>query len=113
MAESCDRYIDTVYTLRYNALVATGIEFDWDAVNTKHLAAHKVTAWEFESVIQNSPLDLAYEMVDGEERYRSVGMTDSGRLLVAIWTLRHGKVRAVTAFPAGATYRKLFPERRR
>ena len=41
--------------------------------------------------MQNSPLDFACEVVDGEERYRSVGMTDSGRLLVAIWTLRDGK----------------------
>ena len=71
-----------------------------------------MTAQEFESVMQNSPLDLACEVVDGEERYRSVGMTDSGRLLVAIWTLRDGKVRAVTAFPASATYKKLFPERK-
>ena len=93
--------------------MAEGIEFDWDAGNTKHLAAHKVTVREFEAVVQNSPLDLAYEVVDGEERYRSVGTTDSGRLLVAIWTLRDGKVRAVTAFPASAVYKKLFPERKR
>jgi uncharacterized DUF497 family protein len=93
--------------------VAVGIEFDWDGMNKKHLAAHKVTAREFESVMQNSPLDLTYEVIDGEERYRSVGMTDSGRLLVVIWTLRDGKVRAVTAFPASATYKKLFPEKKR
>ena len=71
--------MDNVYTLRYNSIVAGGIEFDWDAMNTRHLAGHKVTAREFESVMRNSPLDLAYQMVDGEERYRSVGMTDSGR----------------------------------
>ena len=93
--------------------MANGIEFDWDAMNTKHLAAHKVTAREFESVMRNSPLDLAYEVADGEERYRSVGMTDSGRLLVVVWTLRDGKVRAITAFPAGGTYKKFFPERKR
>jgi uncharacterized DUF497 family protein len=92
--------------------VAGGIEFDWDAANTKHLATHKVTAREFESLMRNSPLDLAYQVVDGEERYRSAGMTDSGRLLVAIWTLRDGKVRAITAFPAGAAYKKFFPERK-
>jgi hypothetical protein len=39
-------------------------------------------------------------------------MTDAGRLLVAIWTLRDGKVRAVTAFPS-APYKNLFPGRRR
>jgi uncharacterized DUF497 family protein len=107
------QYVDSVYTLRYNTMVADGIEFDWDAGNREHLADHKVTAREFEAVMQNSPLDLAYEVVGGEERYRAVGMTDSGRLLVAIWTIRDGKVRAVTAFPAGAPYRKLFPGRKR
>jgi len=105
-------HIDNVYTVAIQFKLAGGIEFDWDAVNTKHLAAHKVTAPEFESVMRNSPLDLAYQVVDGEQRYRSVGMTDSGRLLIAIWTLRNGQVRAVTAFPAGATYKKLFPERK-
>ena len=112
MAGEPARYIDSVYTLRYTSKVASGIEFDWNAENTKHLAAHRVTAREFESVMQNSPLDLEYEVVDGEERYRSVGTTDSGRLLVVIWTLRDGEVRAVTAFPASATYKKLFPERK-
>ena len=93
--------------------MALGIEFDWDAENTKHLAAHQVTAREFESVLLNAPLDLEYEVVDGEPRYRSVGPADSGRLLVAIWTLRDGKVRAVTAFPASATYKQLFRETKR
>jgi hypothetical protein len=36
--------VDNVYTLRYNSMVAGGIEFDWDAANMKHLAAHNVTA---------------------------------------------------------------------
>jgi uncharacterized DUF497 family protein len=88
--------------------VADGVEFDWDTENRKHLAVHRVTVREFEFLIQNSPLELAYDLVEGEERYRSVGLTESGRLLVAIWTLRNGKVRAVTAFPASATYKKLF-----
>jgi uncharacterized DUF497 family protein len=68
-----------------------GIEFDWDAENTKYLGAHKVTAREFECIIQNFPLDLAYEVVNGEERYRSVGMARSGILLVVTWTLRDGR----------------------
>src|SRR5450759_5320520 len=62
--------IDNVYTLAYTSIVANGIEFDWDAANTKHLAAHNVMAREVESVMENSPLDLAYEVVGGEERYR-------------------------------------------
>ena len=58
------------------------IEFDWDDENRKHLAAHKVTPAEFEQVLNNDPLDLDYELIDEEERYRSVGLTNAGRLPV-------------------------------
>jgi hypothetical protein len=62
--------------VHYTSIVADGIEFDWDAGNRKHLAAHKVTVREFEAVMRNSPLDLAYELVDGEERYRKGARRD-------------------------------------
>ena len=52
-------------------------------------------------------------MVDNEERYRAVGLTDGGRLLLAVYTIRSGKIRAVTAFPASASNKKDFLERRR
>ena len=50
-------------------------------------------------------------MADDEERYRSVGVTNEGRILTALWTIRHGKVRAVTAFDAPVADRKVFLER--
>jgi uncharacterized DUF497 family protein len=93
--------------------VAGEIEFDWDDGNTKHLAAHKVTPGEFEQLLNNDPMDLDYETIDGEERYRSVGITDGGRYLLAVWTVRDGKIRAVTAFPAGTLNKKTFLERSR
>ncbi len=65
-------------------MVAGGIEFDWDAGNTKHLAEHNVTAAEFEQVMNSDPLDMDYEITDGEERYRSVGVTSGGRFLLAV-----------------------------
>jgi uncharacterized DUF497 family protein len=93
--------------------VAGGIEFDWDGENKKHLAAHKVTPAEFEQLLNNDPLDLDYASIDNEERYRSVGLTSRGRLLSVVWTVRNGKVRAVTAFPASVSDRKAFLERPR
>jgi uncharacterized DUF497 family protein len=93
--------------------VAGGIEFDWDDENKKHLAAHKVTPAEFEQLLNNDPLDLDYESIDNEERYRSVGLTSRGRLLSVAWTVRNGKVRAVTAFPASVSDTKAFLERPR
>ena len=86
--------------------MASGIEFDWDDENKKHLAAHKVAPAEFEQVLNNDPIDLDFDLIGDEERYRSVGLTDSGRLLSVAWTIRNGEVRAITAFPASASERK-------
>ncbi len=87
------------------------IEFDWDHENRKHLASHKVSPNEFEELLNNDPLELNYELIDDEERYRSVGLTNGGRLLSAVWTIREGRVRAITTFPAGVSDRTAFLER--
>ena len=91
--------------------MASDIEFDWDDENKKHLAAHKVTPAEFEQMLNNDPLDLDYDLIEDEERYRSVGLTNGGRLLSAAWMIRNGKIRAITAFSAGIADRKAFLER--
>ena len=71
----------------------------------------KVAPAEFELMLNNDPVDLEYDRIDNEERYRSVGLTNGGRLLSAAWTIRNGKVRAITAFPASVLGRKAFLER--
>ncbi len=58
-------------------------------------------------------IDFDYELIDKEDRYRSVGVTSSGRLLSVVWTIRNGKVRAITAFPASVSDKKAFLERPR
>ncbi|MGA2593275.1 MAG: BrnT family toxin [Bryobacteraceae bacterium] len=93
--------------------MANGIEFDWDDENRKHLEAHKVTPAEFEQALNSDPLDLDYQVIDGEERYRSVGLTNGGRFLLVAWTVRNGRVRAVTAFPASVSNKKAFLEKPR
>ena len=60
--------------------------------------------------MNNDPLDLNYEAIDDEERYRSVGITNSGRLLSVVFTVRNGRLRAVTAFPASVPDTKAFLE---
>ena len=91
--------------------MASRIEFDWDDENKKHLDAHKVAPAEFEQLLNNNPIELNLELIDNEERYRSVGLTNAGRLLSVVWTIRNGKVRAITAFPAGVSDRKAFLEK--
>jgi uncharacterized DUF497 family protein len=93
--------------------LASGIDFDWDDGNTKHLATHDVTPAEFEQSMKNNPLDLDYDVINGEERYRSVGVTNGGRFLLLVWTVREGKIRAVTAFTASVSNKESFQERSR
>ena len=89
-----------------------GIEFDWDAENTKHLKQHRVTPKEFEELMAGDPVYLEYQVPDDEERYKVLGVTEAGRVLIAIWTPRLGKVRAVTAYAASRAYRNLYWETR-
>jgi hypothetical protein len=84
------------------------MDFDWDEHNTKHLRAHRVSRQEFEEVMEGVPLDLEYQVENGEERYKALGITRRGRLLIAVWTPRDGRVRAITAYNAGALYKTLF-----
>jgi uncharacterized DUF497 family protein len=57
------------------------------------LAAHEVIPAEFEQVLNNDPLDLDYELIDNEQRYRAVGLTSGGRLLSVVFAVRNGKLR--------------------
>ena len=89
-----------------------GIEFDWDAENARHLKRHGVTPDEFEQLITGDPVYLEYQAGNDEERYKVLGATVVGRILIAIWTRREGKVRAVTAYGASRVYQKLYWENR-
>jgi uncharacterized DUF497 family protein len=92
--------------------LGSGLQFDWDDANIGHLRRHRVTKEEFEELLQNEPLDLDYETETGEERYRSLGATLRGRILVAVWTVRRGHVRAITAYAATRRLRTLYLQQR-
>ncbi len=100
-----------IYVAILLQIVEDGIEYDWDSENKKHLAAHKVVPAEIEQLLNSEPLDLTFEVVANEERYRSVGITNRGRLLTVVWTIRDGKIRAITAFPASVADKKAFLEK--
>jgi uncharacterized DUF497 family protein len=90
--------------------VAGGVEFDWDAHNIKHLARHEVTTAEFEELIAGDSLYLEYAVENGEDRFKVLGATARGRVLIAVWTPRDGKIRAITAYAAGRGHQKLYWE---
>jgi uncharacterized DUF497 family protein len=76
--------------------------FDWDEANLSHIALHDVMREEAEAVVLNNPLDLDYSDWDSEERFRQVGETLAGRVLVVITTERGTLIRVVTAYPPSA-----------
>jgi len=88
------------------------LQFDWDEANTRHLQRHRVSRQEFEKLLQNEPLGLEYETETGEERYKLLGATRRGRVLVAIWTVRRGRVRAIAAYEAEKRLRAVYLEQR-
>jgi uncharacterized DUF497 family protein len=72
--------------------------FDWDSANIEHIAEHDLVPEEAEEAILGDPLDIEFDIVDGEERWSYVGETNDGRILWVTITLRGKQMRVVTAF---------------
>jgi uncharacterized protein len=72
--------------------------FDWDAANIQHIARHDITPVEAEEAMLNGPVEIDYQVIDGQQRFVAVGMTRLGRFLTIVWAEREGLVRIVTAF---------------
>jgi uncharacterized DUF497 family protein len=81
------------------------ILFDWDDANVTHIKQHGVTPKEAEEAIIRSPIDLQYEIRNGELRVVQIGETLGGKLLMVVSTMRGDKTRIVTATPAKRKYR--------
>ena len=83
-------------------------EFDWDSVNVSQLNQHRVVPNEFEQMMLNDPIYLDYQTFADEERYKVLGATQAGRVLIAVDCPREGRIRAVTAFNAPKLYEQLY-----
>jgi uncharacterized DUF497 family protein len=87
--------------------------FDWDAANTEHVLAHEVQPDEAEQAIDDpGALAIAANVHAGEQRFGVLGATESGRLLVVIYTWRGDRRRVVTAYPARPRDREVYDQRR-
>ena len=85
-----------------------GVRLDWDQANAEHIARHSVKPEEAEQAIRNDPLDMNYEVIDGEERWTPLGHTDEYRVLLLVWTLRTDALRIVTARAVGRKARDAY-----
>src|ERR1700730_8896913 len=64
------------------------------------------------NTMTGDPVYLEYQVENDEERFKVLGATEAGRILIAIWTPRRGKVRAITAYGASRVYQELYWESR-
>jgi len=87
--------------------------FVWDDANLRHIAEHEVSSDEAEKVILNDPIDLGFEITNGEERFSQVGETFSGRVLLVVTRWRGDKIRVVTAYPAPKPLRMFYLNQKR
>lgn len=85
--------------------------FEWDRGNIdKNLVKHSVENWECEQIFFNKPLlvldDPKHSLT--EKRLAGFGRTDSGRLLVVIFTQRASLVRVISARDMNSRERKYY-----
>ncbi len=90
----------------------SGFQFEWDEGNTlKSSAKHGVTPVETEEIFllnQAQPLGIQVSPEPPEERLGIVGETYGGRILHVVFTLREGKIRPISARPAGRKERRSY-----
>jgi uncharacterized protein len=86
------------------------LEFDSDEANIRHLGRHGVSSQEAEQCYRNDPLVIEEQLLDGEERFLTLGETNVARRLAFVFTVRNNRIRFVTAYPMSRKDQRLFEE---
>ena len=89
------------------------VGFQWDRGNIdKNLVKHNVENWECEQVFFNKPLlvleDHRHSLT--EKRWAAFGKTDSGRLIVIVFTKRGNLLRVISARDMNSMERNFYEE---
>ena len=93
-------YIGKIYSthMRETFLGITG--FDWDSGNReKSKLKHNVSTGESEQVFFNEPLMIIDDdkHSHSESRYAAFGITNAGRKLTVVYTIRSYRIRVISA----------------
>lgn len=75
-------------------------EFDWNEANiTKNWVQHQVSTKECEETFSNHPRVIIYDKKHSktEDRFFMLGITDKGRKLAVVFTVRDSKIRVISA----------------
>ncbi|WP_353268320.1 BrnT family toxin [Gemmatimonas sp.] len=97
----------------FAALAAQLVGFDWDRGNAeKSWASHGVSRAEAEEVFFNRPVLLAEDAKRStrERRYNLLGLSNGGRLLSVIFTVRQKLVRVIPVRPMSRKERTHYPK---
>ncbi len=83
--------------------------YEWDDANMAHIARHNVTPDEAEQAMAD-PQRVVLPSYDttAEARFAFVGVTDAGRALFVVLTLRGDQFRVVTARDAHRSERRQY-----
>ena len=90
------------------------VGFQWDEGNIdKNLVKHGVESWECEQIFFNKPLLVLDDPKHSirEKRWAVFGKTDTGRLIVVIFTTRDGLIRVISARDMKKRERKFYNEK--
>ena len=83
-----------------NKILTNCTGFEWDHGNiTKNWDKHDVSTGECEQIFFNKPLIVKRDKKHSkfENRYFVLGRTNINRLLFAVFTVRNGKIRIISA----------------
>lgn len=84
--------------------------FEWDEHNIAHIAKHKVDPAEGEQVFFNKPIIIWYDAdhSQNEERFGVLGITNNGRQLALVYTIRKSLIRILAARDQNKLERNLY-----
>ena len=88
--------------------------FEWDEGNiNKNWDKHRVHHLECEEIFFNEPIITKVEKggVSQEERVSALGVTNEGRFLFVVFTMRRGRIRVVSARDMNKKEREIYHEK--
>ena len=85
--------------------------FDWNNGNIyKNWLKHKIKAEECEQIFFHKPLIINFDSKhsNSENRYYTLGKTDSFKLIFTVFTIRKNKIRIISARSMNKKERKIY-----
>lgn len=74
------------------------VEFEWDAAKARsNLAKHGIDFADAVTALEDASALTIEELVDGEQRFVTLGLDAIGRPLVVVYTFRSTTIRVISA----------------